>query len=102
MLVRVFSIRPDQWYGGESVFMGDLPIYFHDEDSVIAECGRQNIDLMGYGADKIMVVAKIIQKHLKRRRISPEPAPETPPPLSEIVVSSAASDVPSASDGSIN
>ena len=102
MLVRAFSIRPDKHYGGESVFMGDKPIYFHDDESVISECVRQGIDIQGHGADKIMVVAKLIQNHLERRRISPAPAPETPPPLSEIVVSSAASDVSSASDGSIN
>ena len=104
MLVRHFSLRSDQWYGGESVYMGDLPIYFHDEDSVVAECARQNIDLKGYGADKMVVVDRLIKKHLERRRISPAPVPETPPPLSEIVVtSSSASDISSdGSNGSIN
>ena len=104
MLVRVFSIRPDKWYGGESVFMDDLPTHVHDGESVIAECGRQNIDLKGNGADKILVVARLIKEHLERRRISPAPVPETPPPLSEIVVtSSSASDISSdGSNGSIN
>ena len=104
MVARDFSLRSDQWYGGESVFMGDLSIYFHDKDSVIAECGRQNIDLKGNGADKIFVVERLIKNHLERRSISPAPAPETPPPLSEIVVtSSSASDISSdGSNGSIN
>ena len=106
MLVRNrnFSIRNDPWYRGESVYMGDMPTYFHDEDSVVAECARQNIDLKGYGADKMVVVDRLIKNHLERRSISPAPAPETPPPLTEIVVtSSSASDISSdGSNGSIN
>ena len=104
MLCRgVFNLRRDR-HGDVCLHMGEEPVHMCDEESVISECGRQGIDIQGHGADKIMVVAKLIQNHLERRRISPAPAPETPPPLSEIVVtSSSASDISSdMSNGSID
>ena len=79
--------------------MGNEPIHLCDEESVISECGRQGIDTQGHGVDRFCTVCKIIEGYIRRRAL---PTPETPPPLLRIVVFSAASDVSSASDGSIN